>query len=131
MKTTRFSGLLHRQSQSAPAKGNDMPRTPLVLTPEQRKAALEKAAEAKAAKKRLLDDLRDGRVSPADLLSGAEAGNVRVQKLQISTLLRATPGVTPVMVKEAMTSIGISEGRRIQGLGDRQREKLLAWLQSR
>lgn len=105
-----------------------MPRTVLTLTPEQRAAALEKASEAKAAKKRLLDDLRSGKISVAELLSKDALDDERIQKLQVVTMLRATPGINPAKVKGILEDLGIDEGRRIQGLGVRQHAALLEYL---
>lgn len=108
-----------------------MPRPVLKLTPEERKIALEKASEAKAAKKVLLDDLRAGKITALELLSDTAKDNDRIQKLHVSTMLRATPGINPLRVKNIMLDAGIDEGRRIQGLGVRQRAYLLDFLASR
>lgn len=127
-------GLLGRRREKpgqAQEKGIEpMPRTIIALTPEQRAAALEKAAVAKAEKKKLLDDLREGRVQVLDLLGEGFKDNDRVQKLQVATMLRAAPGVNPARVKLIMESIGIDEGRKIQGLGVRQHAKLVDWLKT-
>jgi hypothetical protein len=105
-----------------------MPRPVLNLTPEQRKAALEKASEAKAAKKQLLDDLRSGKIGPADLLSDDAKSDDRIQKLQVVTMLRAVPGINPAKVRGILDDLGIDEGRRIQGLGVRQHAALKDFL---
>lgn len=124
----KIPGLRHKTEPQPQERTETMPRPVLQLTPEERKVALEKASEAKAAKKRLLDDLRDGKLTATEMLSGASKGNERIQKLPVSTMLRATPGINPLRVKTIMVDAGIDEGRRIQGLGVRQRAYLLQFL---
>jgi hypothetical protein len=95
-------------------------------TPEQVKAALEAAAEARAAKSRLLKDIREGRISLQDMFSPEYADNERVQLLLIGSALRALPSMTQYRASKIMAELGLAKGRRIRGIGVRQREKLLA-----
>jgi len=94
-------------------------------TPEQVQAALERAREARADKARLLKDIREGRVSLAEVLSDDYRDNVRAQMLPVQTLLRALPGVGIKTADAAMGDLGIEKSRRVRGLGVNQRARLL------
>jgi hypothetical protein len=93
------------------------------LTPEQRAQALEKAQEARTARRELLDAVKSGALSLGDVLSRED--NI-AKKTKVSQLLKALPGYGPAKATALMEEAGIDEGRRLGGLGDRQREKLLA-----
>lgn len=94
-------------------------------TPEQVKAALDKAAEARAAKTELLNQIRSGEISLAEMFAPEYAGNERVQRLLVGSALRALPGITQYHATKIMKEAGITHGRRIKGVGIRQQEKLL------
>lgn len=93
-------------------------------TPEQIAAALEKAREARAANKELLNAVKSGEVTLADILSDDYLDNARAQRLQVSTLLRHVPGVGVRRAEALMTELKIAENRRVGGLGVRQRKAL-------
>ncbi|WP_267242765.1 integration host factor, actinobacterial type [Streptomyces sp. PR69] len=94
------------------------------MTPEQRKAALEKAAEARKARSQLLDSLRTGNKKLSQVLKKAQDDTI-VGKTKVSQLLRACPGLGPAKVTALMDEIGIDANRRAGGLGDRQRQELI------
>ncbi len=100
-----------------------MPQPP-VLTPEQRKAALEKAALARKARAEIKDHLKTGRTTLKELLGKAE-GDDTVGKMKVLAVLEALPGTGKVKARRLMEQVGISETRRLQGLGAKQRESLL------
>ena len=100
-----------------------MPQPP-TLTPEQRAAALEKAALARKARAELKDDLKTGRKSLNELLAKA-ASDDTVGKMKVLAVLESLPGTGKVKARRLMESVGISETRRLQGLGAKQREQLL------
>ena len=97
---------------------------PPALTPEQRAAALQKAAEARAARAELKEKLKMGSVTLSDALAKADSNDV-IGKLKVVALLESLPGVGKVKARRTMDEIGISETRRVRGLGDQQRSKLL------
>jgi hypothetical protein len=101
-----------------------MPKPP-ALSPDQRQAALEKAAEARRARAELKERLKMGSVSLADLFEKAKTDEV-VGKLKVLALLESLPGIGKVKARRVMEEIGISETRRVQGLGEQQRKALLA-----
>jgi Spy/CpxP family protein refolding chaperone len=100
-----------------------MPQPPS-LTPEQRHAALEKAARARRERAEIKDHLKSGRVTLRELLVRAESDEI-VGKMKVLAVLEALPGTGKVKARRLMEHVGISETRRLQGLGAKQRESLL------
>jgi hypothetical protein len=100
-----------------------MPQPPS-LTPEQRHAALEKAARARRERAEIKDHLKSGRVTLKELLVKAESDEI-VGKMKVLAVLEALPGTGKVKARRLMEHVGISETRRLQGLGAKQREALL------
>lgn len=92
------------------------------LTIEQRRAALAQAAHNRAARANLMARLGSGELTLADVL---EHENEIVGPARVDRLLRALPGVGPATAKAVMQEIGVSESRRVRGLGVRQRASLL------
>jgi len=97
---------------------------PPTLTPEQRQAALVKAAEARKARAELKERLKLGSVSLAEVLQQGDTDEV-VGKTKVLAVLESLPGVGKVKARRTMEEIGISESRRVRGLGDQQRAALL------
>ena len=94
------------------------------LTPEQRAAALERAAEARRARAALKAKLKNASTSLAEVLAAAEGDDV-IGKLKVATLLEALPGVGKVRATRIMQQVGISPTRRVRGLGVNQRAALV------
>jgi signal recognition particle GTPase len=94
------------------------------LSPEQRAAALAKAAEIRKARAALKEQLKKGDVTLADLLDRAETDDV-VGKLKVSVVLQALPGIGKVKATQTMEKLKIAESRRLRGLGEQQRKALL------
>jgi hypothetical protein len=97
---------------------------PPALTPEQRQAALEKAAAARRERAELKEKLKMGSVNLRELLNLADRHEV-VAKMKVLAVLESLPGVGKVKARRMMDEIGISETRRVRGLGEQQRSKLL------
>lgn len=98
---------------------------PPALSPEQRAAALEKAAIARRERAELKEKLKMGTLNLPELLEIAEKDEI-VGKMKVLAVLESLPGVGKVKARRTMEEIGISETRRVRGLGDQQRSKLLA-----
>ncbi len=96
--------------------------TPPQLSPEQRAAALAKAAEARAARAELKNQLKNGSISLTEALRSTDA---TVGKLKVVSLLESLPGVGKVKARKLMEDIGIADNRRVQGLGQQQKQALL------
>jgi hypothetical protein len=97
---------------------------PPALTPEQRQAALDKAAAARRERAELKEKLKMGSVNLRELFNMADNQEV-VAKMKVLAVLESLPGVGKVKARRTMDEIGISETRRVRGLGDQQRTKLL------
>jgi hypothetical protein len=97
---------------------------PPQLTDEQRRAALAKAAEARRARAELKEKLKMGSLTLKELLDSAEGDDI-VGKMKVIAVLESLPGVGKVKARRTMEEIGISESRRVRGLGDQQRASLL------
>lgn len=98
--------------------------SPPSLTPEQRQAALEKAAIARRARAELKEKLKMGSLTLSELLNSAD-GNETVGKMKVLAVLESLPGLGKVKARRLMEEVGISETRRIQGLGLKQKDSLL------
>lgn len=99
--------------------------TPPVLSPEQRAAALAKAAEARTARAELKSRLKMGSLSLSECLASTDS---TVGKLKVVSLLESLPGVGKVKARKIMEDIGIADNRRVQGLGAQQKASLLEQL---
>lgn len=93
------------------------------LTPEQRAAALEKAAAARRARAALKVRLKNSGTSLSDVLSTGETDEV-VGKMKVVAVLESMPGVGKVKAQKIMEELEISPSRRVRGLGSKQREAL-------
>ena len=94
------------------------------LTPEQRAAALEKAAAARRARAELKVRLKTQGTSLAEVLDSGETDDA-VGKMKVVAVLEAMPGVGKVRAQRLMEALEISPARRVRGLGAKQREALL------
>ena len=92
-----------------------------VLSPEARSAALEKAAAARRERKAALEELTSGKLTLADVLAGEDP---RFHRVKVHRVLTALPSVGKATADKALSVAGVAEGRRVQGLGDRQRKAL-------
>jgi hypothetical protein len=97
---------------------------PPALTPEQRQAALEKAAEARRQRAEVKAKLKQGSLGLHDLLEQGERDEA-LAKLKVVSVLESLPGVGKVQARRIMDELDISESRRLRGLGRNQREGLL------
>ena len=95
------------------------------LSDDQRKAALVKAAAARHARAELRDNIKSGAVTVESVLTSE--GPI-AQRLKVSALIESLPGYGKAKAAKVMGELGISDTRRVKGLGARQREQLLAAL---
>ena len=93
------------------------------LTPEQRAAALEKAAAARRARAELKVRLKTSGTSLADVLAAGDTDEA-IGKMKVIAVLEALPGVGKVRAQRLMEKLEISPSRRVRGLGAKQREAL-------
>ena len=95
------------------------------LTPEQRAAALAKAAVARRERAAAKNRLKYSQGSLADVIQKGK-GNDVIGKMKVSALLESLPGVGRVRARQIMDEVGISESRRVRGLGANQAAALIA-----
>lgn len=94
------------------------------LSPEQRQAALDKAAVARRVRAEVKNRLKHSGATLADVLAEARE-NETVAKLRVAELLQSMPGIGKVRAKQIMERIGIADSRRVRGLGTKQVAALL------
>jgi transposase len=102
--------------------------TPPPLTPEQRAAALAKAAEARQVRAAIKTRLKHSGASLADVLAlgrSDDGDGPIVGRMKVSALLESLPGIGKVRAAQLMDEVGIAENRRVKGLGEHQIAALL------
>lgn len=96
------------------------------LTPEERAAALEKAKAARIKRAQVREELKCGKLTVEEVLNMRD--DPIVGRMKISTLIETLPGYGKAKAEKIMKELQIAESRRIRGIGDRQREALIARL---
>ena len=89
------------------------------LTPEQRQAALEKAAASRRERAEVKNRLKHSGASLSEVVREGQKNDV-IGKMKVSALLESLPGVGKVRAKQIMERLSISETRRVRGLGANQ-----------
>ncbi|MFO7776959.1 MAG: integration host factor, actinobacterial type [Nitriliruptoraceae bacterium] len=100
------------------------------LDPDQRQAALAKAAQARRVRADAKQRLKSGQLSLPQLLSDAD-GSPPLAKMRVSEVLEAMPAYGPIKAQRLMGELDIAPSRRVRGLGARQRAALLAAFEPR
>ena len=95
------------------------------LTDEQRKAALEKAAQARHERAELREKIKSGKVTLEEVL---DSDDPIANRMKVSALIESLPGYGKAKAAKIMDELGISATRRVKGLGARQREQLIEQL---
>jgi DNA uptake protein ComE-like DNA-binding protein len=93
------------------------------LSDADRRAALKKAAEARQKRAALRADIKTGKVTFVGLMKKSD--DPIVARMKVSTLLESLPGFGKAKAAKIMAELEISDSRRVQGLGARQRESLM------
>jgi hypothetical protein len=89
------------------------------LTPEQRQAALEKAAASRRERAEVKNRLKHSGATLVEVVNEAEHNDV-IAKMRVSELLRSMPGIGKVRAQQVMEKLKISQTRRVRGLGAKQ-----------
>jgi hypothetical protein len=98
--------------------------TPPALTPQERAAALEKAARIRKERSEIKRQLKSGSLGLKQAFELA-ATNEALAKMRVLTLLESLPALGKVKARRVLNQVGIAESRRVQGLGANQRAELL------
>jgi hypothetical protein len=89
------------------------------LTPEQRSAALEKAAASRRERAEVKNRLKHSGASISEVLRDGQDNEV-IGKMRVVDLLQSMPGLGKVRARQVMERLGIAESRRVRGLGAKQ-----------
>lgn len=93
------------------------------LSLDEKKKALKKAQEVRSKRAKIRQNLKNGKTTIREVL--ANINDDVVAKMRVVYLLESLPRIGKVKTKKIMTDIGIDETRRIQGLGNRQKQALI------
>lgn len=93
------------------------------LTPEQRQAALEKAAASRRERAEVKNRLKNAGASITEVIEDGQVNDV-IGKMKVIDLLQSMPGLGKVRARALMERLGIAESRRVRGLGAKQIEAL-------
>ncbi|HEX7713598.1 MAG TPA: integration host factor, actinobacterial type [Bacillota bacterium] len=93
------------------------------LSLEEKKKALKKAQEVRSKRAKIRQSLKNGKTTIREVL--ANINDDVVAKMRVVYLLESLPRIGKVKTKKIMNDIGIDETRRIQGLGNRQKQALI------
>jgi hypothetical protein len=96
---------------------------PPQLTADERREALEKAAQARKERAELKVSLKTG-VTTLEILLDRTDEKV-VGSMRVADALGSMPGVGPVRAQKIMDRLAISPTRRLRGLGEKQRQSLI------
>jgi hypothetical protein len=89
------------------------------LTPEQRQAALEKAAASRRERAEVKNRLKTSGATILEVIKEGQVNEV-VGRMKVLDLLQAMPGLGKVRARQVMERLGIAESRRVSGLGAKQ-----------
>ncbi len=98
------------------------------LSLEEKRKALKKAQEVRSKRAKIRQNLKNGKTNILEVLENIN--DDVVAKMRVVYLLESLPRIGKVKTKKIMNDIGIDETRRIQGLGNRQRQALIERLGS-
>lgn len=89
------------------------------LTPEQRQAALDKAAASRRERAEVKNRLKHSGASLTEVIEQGKTNEV-IGKMRVIDLLQSLPGLGKVRASQVMERLGIAESRRVRGLGVNQ-----------
>lgn len=95
------------------------------LTIEQRREYLAKASKARKERAIIRNDLKSGLMTFGQVLKLADADCQAVTNMRVKQVVNSMPGYGKAKTRQLMRTLRIAEGRRIKGLGVRQRTALL------
>lgn len=93
------------------------------LTEAERKAALEKAKEARIKRAEVREKLKNGKLTLKQVVGMKD--DPIIGRMKVSTLIETLPGYGKAKSERIMNELQIAESRRLRGLGERQEAALL------
>ena len=88
------------------------------MTVEQRAKALEKAKETRRKRAEVREKIKLGKLTAKKAL--AKRDDPIYGKIKVAQFIESFPGYGKAKAEKLMTEIGIAEGRRLSGLGEKQ-----------
>lgn len=101
---------------------------PPALTSEQRACARDLAIRARRQRADIRASLREGRVTVEEVL---ESGLEAYQRMRVAEVIRSVSGIGPIRCAEILESAGIAATKRVGGLTQLQRTRLVQQLVQR
>ena len=98
---------------------------PPPLTDEQRRQALIKAADARRVRAEVKELLKMGSLSLEELIIRSDNDEI-LGRMKVLAVLESLPRLGKVKARRTMEDVGISESRRLRGLGAQQRASLIS-----
>ncbi len=95
------------------------------LTEEQRKANLEKAMKMRKERADIRAKLANGTYTVADVIYFADSRDKAAAGLRVKQMINALPGYGFKKTQALMRELGISENKRVGGLGVNQAKALI------
>lgn len=95
---------------------------PPLLTLQERRAALAKAAQSRKVRAAFKADLKTGQRHWIEAFSSSDEA---IRKMRVKELLQSLPGFGEVRAAAILERAGISPARRVQGVGRSQYSNLL------
>ena len=93
------------------------------LSEAERKAALEKAKEARIKRAAIREQLKTGKLTLKEVIDMKD--DPIIGRMKVSTLIETLPGYGKAKCEKIMAELQIAESRRLRGLGERQYAALL------
>jgi hypothetical protein len=93
------------------------------LSLDEKKKALKKAQEVRSQRAKIRQNLKNGKTTIREVL--ANINDDIVARMRVAYLLESLPRIGKIKTRKIMSDIGIDETRRIQGLGNRQKQALI------
>ncbi len=93
------------------------------LTDAERKAALEKAKEARIKRAEVREKLKSGKLTLKQVIKMKD--DPIIGRMKVSTLIETLPGYGKAKSEKIMNELQIAPSRRLRGLGERQEAALL------
>ena len=101
-----------------------MPPTPPDRTDAQRAAALAKARHTREVWAGIKRQVAAGELDLATVFARADRDET-IANLKVLKVLESLPNIGKIRSRRLLGDLGISESRRLRGVGERQRERLL------
>lgn len=93
------------------------------LSLDEKKKALKKAQEVRSQRAKIRHNLKNGKTTIREVLSNIN--DDVIARMRVVYLLESLPRIGKIKTRKIMSDIGIDETRRIQGLGNRQKQALI------